>query len=234
MSSSSSVPGPDVPRIDYAGEGLDESAVAATPWEQANAWVEHAAEVARSRDDVPEPTAISVATVDSSGAPNVRTVLMRFFDERGPGFVTNLGSSKGREIEHEPRVAVSLTWPALYRAIRFRGRAEPLGRDEVEAYFDSRPYGSRLSAWASEQSEPATGRDELERRWAEVSQRFPDTGDDTDVPVPPFWGGYRVRCDEVEFWAGRSNRLHDRIVFTRVGDGDLATANAWRRSRRQP
>ncbi|NUR81783.1 MAG: pyridoxamine 5'-phosphate oxidase [Dermatophilaceae bacterium] len=224
----------DVRRLDYSGDGLVEADVAASPYLQARGWVDGALAAAEERADVPEPSALSVATVDASGAPDVRTVLMRFFDERGPGFVTNLGSTKSRQLQANPRVAAGLTWPAIYRAIRFRGTAEPLERDEVEAYFESRPYGSRLSAWASEQSRPAADRAELERRWQEVLERFPDTGSDDDVPVPDFWGGWRIVCDEVEFWAGRSNRLHDRIVFRRTGPGHLADPGAWTRLRLQP
>ncbi|CAN7502841.1 pyridoxamine 5'-phosphate oxidase [Terrabacter sp. LjRoot27] len=223
-----------VRRVDYSGDGLVESDVAASPYLQARAWVDAAVAAAQERDDVPEPTAISVATVDPTGTPDVRTVLMRFFDERGPGFVTNLGSAKSEHLQGNPRVAAALTWPAIYRAIRFRGTAELVGRDEVEAYFDSRPYGSRLSAWASDQSRPAADRAELERRWEDVLERFPDRGGDHDVPVPDFWGGWRIVCDEVEFWAGRRNRLHDRIVFRRTGDGDLADPDSWTRLRLQP
>ncbi|WP_330476350.1 pyridoxamine 5'-phosphate oxidase [Terrabacter sp. C0L_2] len=223
-----------VRRVDYSGDGLVESDVAASPYLQARAWVDDAVAAAEERDDVPEPTAISVATVDATGTPDVRTVLMRFLDERGPGFVTNLDSAKSEHLKANPRVAAALTWPSLYRAIRFRGSAELVGRDEVEAYFDSRPYGSRLSAWASDQSRPADDRHQLERKWQEVLERFPDTGSDHDVPVPDFWGGWRIVCDEVEFWAGRRNRLHDRIVFRRTGDGDLADAASWTRLRLQP
>lgn len=221
-------------RVDYLGEGLLESDVLPSPFLQARAWLDDALALAAIRPDVPEPTALSVATVDASGAPNVRTVLMRFFDERGPGFVTNLQSTKSIELRADPRVAATLGWPALYRAIRFRGTAQPLGRDEVTAYFTTRPYGSRLSAWASEQSRPARDRAELEARWQEALARFPERGSPDDVPVPDFWGGWRIRCREVEFWAGRANRLHDRIVFTRPDDGDLGAGEGWTRSRRQP
>ncbi|MGO4599109.1 pyridoxamine 5'-phosphate oxidase [Terrabacter sp. 2RAF25] len=224
----------EVRRLDYSGDGLVEADVAESPYLQARAWVDAAQAAAGERADVPEPSALSVATVDESGSPDVRTVLMRFFDERGPGFVTNLGSAKSKQLQGNPRVAASLTWPSIYRAIRFRGSAVPLDRDEVEGYFASRPYGSRLSAWASDQSRPAADRAELERRWQQVLERFPDTGRDDDVPVPDFWGGWRIVCDEVEFWAGRSNRLHDRIVFRRSGPGDLADPGAWTRSRLQP
>ena len=223
-----------VHRVDYRGEGLDEAQLAASPYLQARAWVDAAITAAEDRDDVPEPMAISVATVDAGGAPDVRTVLMRFFDERGPGFVTNLGSAKSLQLQADPRIAAALTWPAIYRAIRFRGTAEPIERDEVEAYFDSRPYGSRLSAWASDQSRPVADRAALERRWQEVLARFPDTGSDRDVPVPDFWGGWRIVCDEVEFWAGRSNRLHDRLVFRRTGPGGIADPDAWTVVRLQP
>lgn len=223
-----------VRRVDYRGDGLVEAGVAASPYLQARVWVDAAVTAAAERDDVPEPTAMSVATVDAHGAPDVRTVLMRFFDERGPGFVTNLESAKSRQLQANPHIAASLTWPAIYRAIRFRGTAELIGRGEVEAYFDSRPYGSRLSAWASDQSRPAADRAELERKWQEASERFPETESGGHVPVPDFWGGWRIVCDEVEFWAGRSNRLHDRIVFRRSGPGDLADQAAWSMVRLQP
>ncbi len=166
-----------VRRVDYAGEGLVEADVAATPHLQAQDWIEHAVAAARERDDVPEPTALSVATVDAAGGANVRTVLMRFFDERGPGFVTNLESTKSVEIAAQPRIAASLTWPSLYRSIRFRGAAHLIEREEVTRYFDSRPYGSRLSAWASDQSRPAADRAALDAAWQAALARFPDTGE---------------------------------------------------------
>jgi pyridoxamine 5'-phosphate oxidase len=150
---------------DPADDGLTEADLLGSPYLQVRAWVDEAVALAGERPDVPEPTAMSVATVDAQGAPNVRTVLLRFLDERGPGFVTNLESTKSAELESNSRVAASLTWPSLHRAIRFRGRAVPIERDAVGAYFRSRPYGSRLSAWASEQSRPVASREELERRW---------------------------------------------------------------------
>lgn len=224
----------DVTRVDYDGEGLSEEDVAPTPWQQAQRWVDEAVERSRARDDVPEPHALSVATVDEHGAPNVRTVLMRFFDERGPGFLTNTDSTKGVELAGNPAVAASLTWPAMYRAVRFRGRAELLDRGDVATYFVSRPWGSRISAWTSRQSRPVTSRDELETAYASYAARWPDRGQPDDVPLPDFWGGYRIVCDEVEFWGGRRNRLHDRLVFTRTAEGSLDDADAWTLGRRQP
>lgn len=224
----------DVTRIDYTGTGLSEAEVAPTPWQQAKAWVDDATTRSAAQADVPEPHALSVATVDADGHPNVRTVLMRFFDERGPGFLTNTLSAKGVELAGNPAIAASLTWPSMFRAIRFRGTASLLDRDEVDAYFRSRPWGSRISAWASRQSQPVTSRRDLETAYEECAQRWPDTGSPDDVPVPDFWGGYRIHCTEVEFWGGRTNRLHDRLVFTRTGDGSLDDAEAWSLGRRQP
>ena len=224
----------DALRREYHGEGLTESAIGASPWEQARLWVDDAVHRSVQRDDVPEPLAMSVATVDDTGRPDVRTVLLRFFDPAGPGFVANLKSAKGIQIADNPAVAASLVWPGLYRAIRFRGMASQLGRDEVGRYFGERPWGSRISAWASRQSQVIEGRAPLEEAYQWYAARWPDHGAPTDVPVPDFWGGYRITCDEVEFWAGRRDRLHDRLVFVRVADGGLDDAGAWRLQRRQP
>jgi pyridoxamine 5'-phosphate oxidase len=223
-----------VQRLDYIGEGLSEAEVAPTPWQQARRWVDDAFARAQVQPDVPEPLALSVATVDADGRPNVRTVLMRFFDERGPGFVTNTASTKGAEIAVNRGIAASLTWPSMYRSVRFRGQAEDLTREEVTAYFGSRPWASRISAWASRQSQPIDGRAGLEQAYERYAVQWPDRGRLDDVPVPDFWGGYRIVCDEVEFWGGRLNRLHDRLVFSRVGEGSLDEPGAWQLWRRQP
>jgi pyridoxamine 5'-phosphate oxidase len=177
---------------------------------------------------------MSLATIDATGPPDVRTVFKRFFDPTGPGFVSNLESAKGEQIARNPAVAAALLWAGMYRAIRFRGTARQLGRDEVERYFGERPWGSRISAWASRQSQVIQGRSGLEEAYQRYAAQWPDRGGPTDVPVPEFWGGSRITCDEVEFWAGRTNRLHDRLVFVRVGDGGLDDASAWRVERRQP
>jgi pyridoxamine 5'-phosphate oxidase len=224
----------DALRREYHGEGLGESDLAATPWEQARAWVDDAVYRAAEREDVPEPLAMSLATVDAAGCPDVRTVLLRFFAPSGPGFVSSLESAKGVQIADNPAVAAAIVWPAMYRAIRFRGVARQLGRGEVERYFRERPWGSRIGAWASHQSQVIQGRSGLEEAYQRYAARWPDHGDPTDVPVPDAWGGFRITCHEVEFWAGRSNRLHDRLVFVRIGEGELDDASAWLVQRRQP
>ncbi len=224
----------DVTRTDYTGTGISEDELAPTPLQQVRRWVDEAVERSRAQPDVPEPHALSVATVDADGMPDVRTVLMRVLDERGPGFYTGTTSTKGVHLAANPQVAASLVWPAMFRAIRFRGRAELLERDLVEDYFTSRPWGSRISAWASHQSQPAASRAELQRAYDEAAAQWPDTGSRDDVPVPDFWGGYRIVCDEVELWGGRRDRLHDRLVLTRVAEGSLEDAAAWRLHRRQP
>jgi pyridoxamine 5'-phosphate oxidase len=224
----------DVERGEYASEGLTERELPGDPLTIVRSWVSAAQARQGERGDVPEPAAMSVATVDAHGRPDVRTVLLRFLDARGPGFVTDLRSAKSVAIAHSGHVAAALTWPSMYRAIRFRGAAVPVPRDEVAAYFVGRPWGSRISAWASNQSLPVADRATLVAAYDAAAARFPDTGSPDDVPVPEHWGGWRIACDEVELWAGRRDRLHDRLVFVRVAPGDLSDATAWRVERRQP
>lgn len=222
----------DPRRIDYTGDGLSEDQLLEPPFAQVKAWVDDAVQRSEEQGDLVEPLAISVATVDTDGRPDVRTVLMRFLDERGPGFVTALTSAKGRQLTANPHIAASLTWPPMFRAIRFRGRAVEVDRDELAGYWDSRPWASRISAWASDQSRPIGSRDGLREAFRARAEQFPEDGG--RVPLPEHWGGYRIVCDEVEFWAGRRNRLHDRLVFSRTGEGDLEDAGSWEVSRRQP
>ena len=221
-------PRPD--HVDYAGEGLDEGEVPGAPFGLISSWVDTARARQVERGDVPEPLSFAVATVDAQGRPDVRTVLMRFLDPVGPGFVTSLESVKSRQLEATPFVAATLTWPAMFRAIRFRGRAERIDDAQLDTYFADRPRGSQLSAWVSHQSQPVEGREPLEHAWAEVEARF----EGRDVPRPDDFGGWRIACDEVEAWAGRSNRLHDRFRWTRIADGGLDQQDAWRVERLQP
>ena len=221
-------------RLDYSGDGLAETELLATPLEHIRLWVDAAQQRNAAHGDCPEPLAMSVATVDADGLPDVRTVLMRFLDGRGPGFVSSAWSTKAAQLQATPRMAASLTWPGLFRAIRFRGDAEVIEADAMEAYWQSRPWGSRISASISQQSHPVDSRATLEERFAEAAQRWPDHGRPDDVPVPEDWIGWRLRPVEVELWAGRRNRLHDRLVYERVGEGGLDDAASWRVSRRQP
>lgn len=221
-------------RVDYEGEGISEDQAPEAPWPLVEAWVAAAVLRQAEQGDVPEPNALSVATVDADGVPDVRTVLMKGLDPRGPYFLTSTGSAKGVQLRANPAVAASLTWPSMFRAIRFRGRAEELSREEVTAYFRTRPWSARISAHASAQSRPAPDRASLETAYQECAERFPDTGEPDAVPVPEHWGGYRILADRVEVWGGRRDRLHDRLVWERVSAGGLDDPAAWRRSRLQP
>jgi pyridoxamine 5'-phosphate oxidase len=166
---------------------------------------------------------MTLATADSEGRPSARVVLLRSVDERGVVFFTNRTSRKGHELAQNPSAAVVLHWWELGRQVRIEGSTEETTVDESSAYWRSRPRGSQLAAWASPQSQPVAERRDLDARVAEVGERF--AGD--EVPLPPFWGGYRVVPDRVEFWTHREDRLHDRVLYVREADG-------WRRQRLAP
>jgi len=189
---------------------LLERDVDADPLRQFAAWFE-AARAAGLR--APEATALATATPD--GTPSVRMVLLKGFDEDGFVFYTGYGSRKALELEANPRAALLLHWDALGRQVRIEGGVTRASREESEAYFRTRPRGRRIGAWASRQSEPIAGRDELERRRDEVERRHADE----EVPVPPAWGGYRLAAGRYEFWQHREDRLHDRLAYTRSEDG---------------
>lgn len=198
---------------------LEEAEVGDHPCDTVRAWLAHAVDAG-----VDEPNAMTLATVGPEGRPSSRTVLLKGFDDDGFRFFTSYTSCKGRELAANPACSLVLVWPALGRQIRAAGRAERLPREESASYFATRPRGSRLGAWASDQSSVIADREVLERRLAELEETYAETD---DIPLPPFWGGYLVVPDEIELWQGRPNRLHDRFRFTRTSDG-------WKRDRLAP
>ena len=181
------------------------------PLVQFEAWYEHA--VAAGLPDQPE--AMALATTTPAGVPSVRFVLLKGIDERGVEFFGNYESRKGRELAANPRAALAVLWAPLLRQVRLEGTVERLTPEESDAYFATRPRGSRLGAWASAQSTPIPDREFLQARLAEADARY--RGE--DVPRPPYWGGYRLVPAAIEFWQGRADRLHDREAFTRGADG---------------
>lgn len=188
-------------------EQLDESSLEQDPIRQFELWLADARAAG-----IVEPLAMTLATADRSGRPSARMVLLRGVDERGFVFYTNRESEKGREMEANPGAALVFHWDRLGRQVRVSGRVEQVDRAESETYWAGRPRGHRLAAWASEQSAVVASRADLEKSFAKVERRFP--GD--DLPLPPFWGGYRVVPDWIEFWLSRTDRLHDRIRYRRA------------------
>ena len=203
---------------DYGQTPLNESDVLTDPIAQARLWLEQAAE-----SNVYEPNAMVLSTIDPDGLPSSRTVLLRALDERGLEFFTNYTSAKGRALLAHPEVSIVFPWYLIHRQIIVRGVAAPVDPAVSEAYFASRPRGSQIAAAASDQSRPIASRDELERRVEELEAKY----DGRDVPRPDTWGGFRVAPESIEFWQGRSSRLHDRLKFTRAG-------SSWTMERLQP
>ncbi|MER5865802.1 pyridoxamine 5'-phosphate oxidase [Kitasatospora sp. NPDC002040] len=206
-------------RRHYQHEGLAEKQLAAEPVAQFTEWFHQAVDAG-----VTEPNAMVLGTADAQGRPSSRTVLLKGYDRRGFVFFTNYGSRKGSELSVNPWASLLFPWISISRQVVIAGRVEKVGRDETAAYFRTRPHGSQLGAWASEQSSPVSAREVLEQRYAELERRYPEG---EGVPVPPFWGGYRVVPETVEFWQGRENRLHDRLRY-------VAEAGGWRVERLCP
>jgi pyridoxamine 5'-phosphate oxidase len=197
-------------RKDYALAGLAEKDLARDPFRQFDQWFQEA-EAAK----ITEPNAMTLATATRDGRPSVRTVLLKGVDGRGFVFYTNYESRKGRELDGNPRVALLLPWIAIERQVIVEGPVTRVSREESEAYFHSRPAGSQLSAWVSQQSSIISSRKVLEDAMKAVEKKYAGV----PVPLPPHWGGFRVAPETVEFWQGRRNRLHDRLRYRREADG---------------
>jgi pyridoxamine 5'-phosphate oxidase len=205
-------------RKEYTRAGLDKADLDPDPIVQFQEWFQKVIDA-----DLHEPNAMILATATAEGKPSARAVLLKGYDERGFVFYTNYEGRKAKEIEANPTCALLFYWGELERQVRIEGRASSLSGEESDAYFAGRPRGSRLGAWASEQSRPVEDRSVLEERVRALEAEYEGRG----IPRPPFWGGYRVEPQEIEFWQGRENRLHDRLVYRRE-DG------AWRIERLQP
>jgi pyridoxamine 5'-phosphate oxidase len=189
--------------------GLTESMLAGDPLAQFAAWMADVVAAA-----LPEPTAMVLATVSASGRPRARTVLLKSHDSAGFVFYTNRTSRKGTDLAEVPRASLLFPWYPIHRQVIVEGTVSALSTADSEPYFRSRPHGSQVGAWASRQSSVIGSREELDGHYARLAERWPDG---TEVPMPDFWGGYRVVPEVVEFWQGRTNRLHDRLRYRRDG-----------------
>ncbi len=209
----------DAFRQQCALQSLNETEVAPDPFVQFRRWFDQALAA-----QLPEPHAMTLATVTADGKPAARVVLLRSFDDSGFVFYTNYDSRKGQELAANPWAALVFFWVELHRQIRIEGRVQPVTPEESDAYFRSRPWGNCLSAWASRQSQVIGNREVLEQRMQELMAEYQNRV----VPRPPYWGGYRVLPTAIEFWQGRPNRLHDRLHYVQLEDG------SWRIQRLSP
>jgi len=205
-------------RREYASQPFNKSQVAGDPITQFKKWFDEAAQ-----SDQPDPEAMTLSTATLDGHVAARIVLLKGCDERGFVFFTNYESRKSREMMSNPRVSLTFYWHALHRQVRIEGVVEKAPPEESEEYFQTRPRGSQIGAWASPQSGEIANREELELRVAETEARFKDQA----INCPPFWGGFRVKPERIEFWQGRESRLHDRILYC-LREGE------WRISRLAP
>ena len=196
-------------RKEYSPDPIDIDSVDSCPFKQFESWLKTAME-----KKVLEPNAMALSTVDGDGCPTQRTVLLKYFDESGFVFFTNYASRKAKHIRNNPNVALMFLWPDLHRQVEINGSAEKVSNRESLKYFALRPRGSQLGAWVSQQSATVSARSILLNKLAEFKEKFMSGS----VPMPPSWGGYRVKPNRVEFWQGGANRLHDRIEYQLVSD----------------
>ncbi|MEO2268238.1 pyridoxamine 5'-phosphate oxidase [Pseudoalteromonas sp. YIC-656] len=196
-------------RREYLQGGLDESMLEASPVAQFEKWLEQAIAA-----QIPDPTAMVVATVDEHGQPSQRIVLLKSLDEKGFVFFTNTGSRKASELAKNNKISLHFPWHMFERQVIVYGEAQPLPVSDVAKYFLSRPKESQLAAWASSQSRPVSSRQVLMEKFAQMKSKFAKG----EIPLPDFWGGYCVKPTKVEFWQGGAHRLHDRFMYTRQAD----------------
>ncbi|MBU0912853.1 MAG: pyridoxamine 5'-phosphate oxidase [Gammaproteobacteria bacterium] len=200
-------------RRSYSMDKLDLDKLNADPFLQFESWLKDAVAA-----ELPDPTAMCVATVDASGQPSQRLVLLKDVSSKGFVFYTNLGSRKASELEHNPKVCLHFPWHPLERQVIVYGTAERVPTSQVMSYFLSRPKESQLAAWASEQSRPVSTRQVLMQKFAEIKHKF----EQGEVPVPSFWGGFLVKPHQIEFWQGGEHRLHDRFMYKQQADSSWA------------
>ena len=215
-------------RREYMSEGIDKATLNADPIKQFETWFKQASDLS-----IQDPNAFSLATANADGWPSVRTVLLKLFDHQGFVFFTNYNSRKAQDIKENAKAAMLFPWLQLNRQIRVEGHIERISGADSLKYFASRPRGSQLGAWCSDQSEVIESRNFLEQKYREAADKFKRGA----IPLPSFWGGYRIVPKTIEFWQGRENRLHDRIVYRALDASTNSSTDAssvWERSRLAP